>query len=123
MLRTDWDRIRSILLLSGEMWKSSATCCLRCPIRTWPSILTSDVMITRLYYIVLPGDALRWLLELFLEHATEINAKDKDKKTALHVAAEKGHVGVVDVLLKYAASSNMQDSKEQTALQIGRAHV
>ena len=38
--------------------------------------------------------------------------------TALHLAAEDGHVDVVKVLLQNGADVNAVDSKDQTALQM-----
>jgi ankyrin repeat protein len=51
-----------------------------------------------------------------LMEKSDHNIQDKDKRTALHIAAEKGYIPVVKLLLN--AGINIQDSMGQTALHL-----
>ena len=63
-------------------------------------------MTTRLCCTVQPWEVPKWF-ELLLEKP-DPNVLDRDKKTALHIAAEKGYTLVVELLLE-KAEPNTQD--------------
>jgi hypothetical protein len=46
------------------------------------------------------------LVELLLQHGADVNTSDKDGRTALHAAAEKGYVKTVETLLECNADVN-----------------
>jgi ankyrin repeat protein len=50
------------------------------------------------------------------DYATMINVGDKDGKSPLHVAAEKGHVDVVKALLMNGAKADVTDYERKTPL-------
>ncbi|XP_059180071.1 poly [ADP-ribose] polymerase tankyrase-2-like [Centropristis striata] len=54
--------------------------------------------------------------ELLLRKGANVNHKTKDLLTALHVASEKAHNDVIEVLVKHEAKVNMVDHLGQTAL-------
>ena len=47
-----------------------------------------------------------------------VNLTNGDKETALHCAAQYGHVEVVELLLGAGAEPNIKNSKEETALDL-----
>jgi ankyrin repeat protein len=47
-----------------------------------------------------------------------VNVQNKDKWTALMLAAAKGHVGVVRLLVEAKADLNVQDKRGRTALTV-----
>ena len=48
------------------------------------------------------------LVELLLAHRANVNAQRRDGMTALHAAAYRGHLSVIDVLLKAGANPNIR---------------
>jgi len=46
----------------------------------------------------------------------DVNLKDEDGLTLLHWAADRGHIGVCDILLKAGANPELEDEDEQTPL-------
>ena len=60
-------------------------------------------------------DAIKILL---IEDNAEVNAGDDDEWTALHLAAEKGHVDVAKVLIQNGADVNAVDKDKETALHV-----
>ncbi|XP_025094753.1 tankyrase-1-like isoform X2 [Pomacea canaliculata] len=56
------------------------------------------------------------VVELLIRKGANLNDKNKDYLTALHIAADKAHYDVMDVLLKHGAKVNGLDSLGQTAL-------
>uniref|UniRef100_A0A670HQM8 Poly [ADP-ribose] polymerase n=1 Tax=Podarcis muralis TaxID=64176 RepID=A0A670HQM8_PODMU len=56
------------------------------------------------------------ICELLLRKGANINEKTKDFLTPLHVAAEKGHNDVVEVVIKHEAKVNALDNLGQTSL-------
>ncbi|CAI5774729.1 [ADP-ribose] polymerase tankyrase-2 isoform X3 [Podarcis lilfordi] len=56
------------------------------------------------------------ICELLLRKGANINEKTKDFLTPLHVAAEKGHNDVVEVVVKHEAKVNALDNLGQTSL-------
>ncbi|EAX88255.1 hypothetical protein TVAG_374210 [Trichomonas vaginalis G3] len=57
------------------------------------------------------------LWEYFLSHGANINAKNKDGETALHVAA-RGKKETIEFLLSHGANSSLKDKDGKTALYI-----
>jgi hypothetical protein len=53
-----------------------------------------------------------------LEYNADVNSTVKTDSTPLHIAAQKGHLEVVEVLLKFGASIDSQDEFGRTALHI-----
>ncbi|XP_033757082.1 poly [ADP-ribose] polymerase tankyrase-1-like [Pecten maximus] len=56
------------------------------------------------------------VVELLIRKGANLNDKNKDYVTPLHIAADKAHYDVMDVLLKHGAKVNALDSLGQTAL-------
>ena len=54
-------------------------------------------------------------LHIEREH-TNINAKDKNNKAALHIALENGHLNIVSYLIEHNADINAKDKFNRTAL-------
>jgi ankyrin repeat protein len=55
----------------------------------------------------------------------QVNAKSPDGSTALHTAAQKGHLAVIDTLLRCGADINCRNRKGETPLYTafkGRQH-
>ena len=48
---------------------------------------------------------------MLIQNGADVNAVDKDKWTALHYAAQNGHVDVVKVLLQNGANVNAVDEQ------------
>jgi serine/threonine-protein phosphatase 6 regulatory ankyrin repeat subunit B len=53
-----------------------------------------------------------------VRHGANINMQDEDGRTALNIAAEKGNVGVMQLLVQEGANVNIQDKDGRTALNI-----
>ena len=51
-----------------------------------------------------------------LEKQVDIEAKDTNEQTSLHLAAKEGHYKVVEVLLEWKADTEAKDENEQTPL-------
>ncbi len=64
------------------------------------------------------------MAELLLDKGAEVNAKDKDDRTALMLAAEDGKADVVKLLLNRGANANSQTRDGITALMlaVGKGH-
>ena len=58
------------------------------------------------------------LVRVILSHECDINATDKEKKSALHLATEMGTVTILELLLYKGASVNLKEKKGFTALHI-----
>ncbi|XP_059179207.1 poly [ADP-ribose] polymerase tankyrase-1-like isoform X1 [Physella acuta] len=56
------------------------------------------------------------VVELLIRKGANLNDKNKDYLTPLHIAADKAHYDVMDVLLKHGAKVNALDGLGQTAL-------
>ncbi|EMS50919.1 Acyl-CoA-binding domain-containing protein 1 [Triticum urartu] len=55
-------------------------------------------------------------LKKHLESGVEINARDSEKRTPLHWAVDRGHLGAVELLVRSNADVNAQDDEGQTPL-------
>ena len=65
------------------------------------------------------GDDLNEMLgttEYFIQKGADVNAKDKDGNTPLHLAAMNGKIDVAKVLLKHNADVNAKNNEGRTAL-------
>ena len=54
---------------------------------------------------------------VLLEHGADASAKTKHKWTALHLAAERGHLEIAGVLLEHGTSASAQNDKNWTPFQ------
>jgi len=57
-------------------------------------------------------------VELLLKNGAEIDATDMLKMTPLHWAVERGHVTVIECLLRHGANAHLESKFEKTALDI-----
>ena len=55
-------------------------------------------------------------MEVIAASGADLNARNKRRQTALHIAVNKGHVGVVKTLLGLACHPSLQDSEGDTPL-------
>lgn len=61
-------------------------------------------------------------LRALLESGADPNCTDYDNSTPLHIAAERGHAGVVKLLLEFKASTSATDDDGKTAAMIAGEH-
>ena len=82
-----------------------------------PKVLYEDDEQTVLHHAAWGGSEV--VVNLLLEKddpTYDPDARDKEQRTALHIAAEKGYTSVVKLLLAHKASINAKDKYEGTAL-------
>ena len=58
------------------------------------------------------------IARLLLERGVDVNARRKDSLTSLHLAAYKGRVEIVQVLINHGANTMLEDEEGETALHI-----
>jgi hypothetical protein len=74
------------------------------------------------YYDTFPsGIDLLWekafvIIKKFI--GVDINGRDKKNRTALMLAATKGNLDMVELLIEYGADANLQDSQGKTAIEL-----
>ena len=56
------------------------------------------------------------IVKCLIEKGADVNAKDEDEETALHLASEEGHLEIVQYLIEKGADINAKDCYGQTAL-------
>ncbi|CAH3150822.1 unnamed protein product [Porites lobata] len=77
--------------------------------------LTDDSGFTALHYACIDHGSLEVLRYLF-ENGADVNACSNDKLTPLMIAAEKGHINALTLLIKFGADADLQDKNGKTAL-------
>ncbi|KAL8790643.1 MAG: hypothetical protein Q9213_000491 [Squamulea squamosa] len=65
---------------------------------------------------VLAYFGLHFLFSHFVETAMDVNGRDSDGASALHIAAKNGHTAAVKQLLAKNANTNIEDNSGETAL-------
>jgi ankyrin repeat protein len=58
------------------------------------------------------------VVNLVLDRGADINAADNRGRTALMIAADAGHAGMVDVLIARGAARDLKDKDGKTALDL-----
>ncbi|XP_058088911.1 serine/threonine-protein kinase VIK-like [Magnolia sinica] len=61
-------------------------------------------------------------LNQMLREGTSPDVQDYDKRTALHLAASEGHASIVELLILYKASVNLEDRWQRTPLTDARLY-
>ena len=56
------------------------------------------------------------VVKVLIQNGADVNAVDKYKRTALHIAVQEGHVDVVKVLIQNGVDVNAVDDEKSTAL-------
>lgn len=59
-------------------------------------------------------------LELLLDHGMDINARDRERRTPLMIAVQRGSMPLVKSILKRGADLNVTDQKGKTALDLAK---
>ena len=57
-------------------------------------------------------------MKLLVEHNSDINAKDNNGKTALHISLENKYFDIVKLLIEHNSDINAKDNFNRTALHI-----
>ena len=70
--------------------------------------------------VTLPIDAAN-TVQLLLDHEAELDFQDNRGWSAMMIAANMGHPGVVDILIKAGASIHIESGNGQTAAKLARA--
>jgi uncharacterized protein len=58
--------------------------------------------------------------KLLLDHGARIDAADNRGRTALMIAAEAGHLEMVDLLIARGANRSLRDASGKSALDLAR---
>lgn len=59
-------------------------------------------------------------LSLAIKENVDINSKDEDGFTVLHLAADRGYLDIVTFLIDSGADLNIKTDEEETALHLGK---
>ena len=59
-------------------------------------------------------------VDAFLKTGVQVNVKDKNGNTPLHLAAQNEHLQVVKLLIKNGADVNIKNKKNQTPLNVAK---
>lgn len=78
------------------------------------TLLKDSLGRTALHWAVSDED----LTRVLLQHKANPNSRDKDGDTALHIAAERGHIGTVKLLLSAGATPSAHGEHENTPLHL-----
>jgi hypothetical protein len=77
---------------------------------TWiDNVLCDPVITARLFWTWTPGFVL-WQCKVLLTHGANVNARQKQQKTALHFAAAKGNADLVQFLLSKVCPLNIREA-------------
>lgn len=63
------------------------------------------------------------IMMLLQLHGVDVNAKDKEGKTALHIAVENNETKTVESLLSYGAAVNVRDNNNDTPLHLAIRNI
>ena len=58
------------------------------------------------------------VMELLAQSGADLNARNKRRQTALHIAVNKGHVGVVKTLLELSCHPSLQVRTKKLAIHL-----
>ena len=68
------------------------------------------------------GEGHAALVSTLLRRGTDVNAPDREGRTALMRSAREGHMAMVQLLLDHGAGVTLRDWRGQTALSLAEAH-
>ncbi|CAH3150812.1 unnamed protein product [Porites lobata] len=77
--------------------------------------LTDDSGFTALHYACIDHGSLE-ILGCLIQKGADVNTGSNDKLTPLMIAAEKGHINALTLLIKFGADVDLQDKNGKTAL-------
>ena len=61
-------------------------------------------------------------MQLLIEKGADINARNKQDLTPLHIAVSKGHIKIIELLVSKEADTNIKDERGRTAIQLAERH-
>eukprot|EP00731_Ephydatia_muelleri_P014725 Em0008g445a len=87
-----------------------------------PSILTTLPVPSTGDYFLIYCTRVEDTVVALLERGADINTRDKDGQTALHISSKNGHTDTVVALLERGADINARDQMHRTPLDLARQH-